>query len=43
MAFDLIACLVVCLLVTAPLIGRRVFDYYQRKRFERLVDRVGGQ
>lgn len=39
--FDLVVFLLACLVVTVPLIGRKVLDFVARKRFERMVDRVG--
>lgn len=41
MFFDIVLCLAACLVATSPFIGRKVIDFLQRKRFERMVDRVG--
>lgn len=38
---DAFLCLGVCIGVSVPLIGPKIVDYVQKKRFERLVDRVG--
>jgi hypothetical protein len=39
--FDLVVLLLACLCVSLPLIGQRILEYVRRKRFERMVDRVG--
>jgi hypothetical protein len=41
MLVHLCLCLATIFLVSSPLIGRKAFDYINRKRFERMVDRVG--
>jgi hypothetical protein len=39
--FDLFFCLAALFVACTALIARKFYDFLQRKRFERMVDRVG--